>query len=215
MENKYHTSHLLISSDLRLGAQLHLSKNFGRAKSYAHITWIGSETETLKIAQIRDLQEKASFATTSENPQYFVLLGIDTATSAAQNALLKLVEEPPPHTQFLLVAKSLSSVLPTIQSRCVIQEARPEEKNINEDFYQTIINADIPKRIELAEMLKDRSQALQTATQLLETLHIKMEEKPLQEAHRANLTEILKLIRRLESNCNPQLVVEEAFLQLV
>jgi DNA polymerase-3 subunit delta' len=48
---------------------------------------------------------------------------IDSAhelTAAAQNALLKILEEPPDHVVFLLLADSLSSLLPTVLSRCSV-----------------------------------------------------------------------------------------------
>src|SRR5690606_36425662 len=46
-------------------------------------------------------------------------------TLPAQQALLKLLEEPPLRTQMLLVAQSTKAVLPTILSRCRVQYAQP------------------------------------------------------------------------------------------
>jgi DNA polymerase-3 subunit delta' len=49
----------------------------------------------------------------------FILIdGVDQLTSAAANALLKTLEEPPEVTQFFLLAKCKEAVLPTIVSRC-------------------------------------------------------------------------------------------------
>ncbi len=214
MKPNYFTSHLLIATDLLAEAKDYVLTTFGRTEMYPHITWIGTENEKLKIAQIRDLQEKASFAATAKNPHYFILLGIDTATSAAQNALLKLVEEPPPHTQFLLVTKTLDAILPTIQSRCILQTKKIVSQTFNEDLYHTLIEATLPKKIELAETYKDRTEALTLANELVQILHKKMEKEPGNQLHASNLKEILQLKKRLETNCNVQLVVEEAFIHL-
>ncbi len=48
-----------------------------------------------------------------------VIDGIDTLSSAGQNALLKSIEEPAVPTEFFLIAQSFERVLQTVQSRCV------------------------------------------------------------------------------------------------
>ncbi len=53
------------------------------------------------------------------SPKRFILIdGADRMTSAAANAFLKTLEEPPKRTQFFLIAESAEAVLPTIRSRC-------------------------------------------------------------------------------------------------
>ena len=50
---------------------------------------------------------------------------VDQLTSAAANAILKLLEEPPAKTLFLLVTHQLSNVLPTVRSRARVEKMRP------------------------------------------------------------------------------------------
>ena len=50
--------------------------------------------------------------------RFFIVDGVDRMTSAASNAFLKTLEEPPAFTQFFLLAESSEAVLPTIRSRC-------------------------------------------------------------------------------------------------
>ena len=47
-----------------------------------------------------------------------VIAGADRMEEAAANAFLKTLEEPPPHTLFILETDSPDSILPTIRSRC-------------------------------------------------------------------------------------------------
>ncbi len=57
----------------------------------------------------------------------------DKMNESAQNALLKLIEEPPSFGAFLLVADRAEALLPTIRSRCVTLRMSPLPRNILED----------------------------------------------------------------------------------
>jgi DNA polymerase-3 subunit delta' len=50
---------------------------------------------------------------------------VDELNAAGANALLKVVEEPPPRTLLLLISHARGQVLPTIRSRCRLLELRP------------------------------------------------------------------------------------------
>lgn len=50
---------------------------------------------------------------------------VDELTPSASNAMLKLLEEPPAKTLFLLVVHQLSNVLPTVRSRARVEKMRP------------------------------------------------------------------------------------------
>ena len=52
-----------------------------------------------------------------------LLLPAEALNASASNALLKMLEEPPPGTTFLAVSDQLDAVLPTILSRCVLLRA--------------------------------------------------------------------------------------------
>jgi DNA polymerase-3 subunit delta' len=62
--------------------------------------------------------------------KFFVVDGVDRMTSAAANAFLKTLEEPPERTQFLLLAETVDHVLPTIRSRC----GKVRYKRLSETF---------------------------------------------------------------------------------
>ena len=64
----------------------------------------------------------------------FIVDKADEMTVAAQNALLKTLEEPPPYAVFLLLAKNIESFLPTILSRCVTLKLRPLPNKTVEEF---------------------------------------------------------------------------------
>lgn len=93
-----------------------------------HPTWYVLEPEdeeaeaskkkarVIKVEQVRALKERTAIA----SPGFRVLLihPAEAMNANAQNALLKILEEPPRSTLFILVAHQPQRLLPTIHSRC-------------------------------------------------------------------------------------------------
>jgi DNA polymerase-3 subunit delta' len=72
----------------------------------------------IKIDQIRALADFMNVSTHRSGMRVIVLYPAEALNTAAANSLLKMLEEPPPSTMFLLVTNSLDRLLPTILSRC-------------------------------------------------------------------------------------------------
>ncbi len=70
------------------------------------------------IDEIRDLRERVGFAPNLSRYKVYIIDEVHMLTEAASNALLKTLEEPPPHVIFILATTELHKVLPTILSRC-------------------------------------------------------------------------------------------------
>lgn len=70
------------------------------------------------VDQIRALSDLVSLSTHRHGLRIVVLHPAETLNPNAANALLKMLEEPPPATVFLLVTHQLQRLLPTIRSRC-------------------------------------------------------------------------------------------------
>lgn len=75
--------------------------------------------DKILIDQVRRLQQHAMLRAVRGRYKVFLIEAIDTATEEAQNALLKVLEEPPGDTVFILIAHRETPLLPTIVSRCV------------------------------------------------------------------------------------------------
>jgi len=76
-----------------------------------------SGSKTYSMETIRMLIHEASLVPFEEPFRYFVLDQVDTMLPVHQNALLKVLEEHPPFIKFILLATSVSPLLPTILSR--------------------------------------------------------------------------------------------------
>jgi len=84
-------------------------------------------SKVIKIGQIRALDGFFNVGTHRAGRRLLLLYPADTLNTDAGNALLKVLEEPPPATHFLLVTSRLSDMLPTIRSRCTrIHINRPD-----------------------------------------------------------------------------------------
>jgi DNA polymerase III subunit delta' len=84
-----------------------------------------SEGTILKIDQVRDLQRLLSLSPFESRYRIALLLRFHEANDNAQNALLKMLEEPPARAILLVTADSPESLLPTIVSRCEVLRLRP------------------------------------------------------------------------------------------
>jgi len=70
------------------------------------------------IDDIRDIRDRAALQPVEGRMKVYILDEAHQLTDAAWNALLKLIEEPPPHLLFVFCTTELQKVLPTVRSRC-------------------------------------------------------------------------------------------------
>lgn len=75
-------------------------------------------SKEIKIDQVRALSDFMNVSTHRQGLRVIVLYPAEALNTASANAILKTLEEPPPHTVFLLVSNSVDRLLPTILSRC-------------------------------------------------------------------------------------------------
>ncbi len=69
------------------------------------------------VDDARDLREKAFFSPVKSRYKVYIIDEAHMVTTQGFNALLKLVEEPPPHLRFIFATTEPDKVLPTIRSR--------------------------------------------------------------------------------------------------
>ncbi|MFC2062941.1 DNA polymerase III subunit gamma/tau [Chloroflexota bacterium] len=70
------------------------------------------------IDDVRDLREKVNYTPSQARYKVYIIDEVHMLTKEAANALLKTLEEPPPHVIFVLATTETHKVLPTILSRC-------------------------------------------------------------------------------------------------
>jgi DNA polymerase-3 subunit gamma/tau len=70
------------------------------------------------IDDIREIRERVVLQPVEGRHKVYILDEAHQLTDAAFNALLKLIEEPPPHLVFVFCTTDLGKMLPTVRSRC-------------------------------------------------------------------------------------------------
>ena len=79
----------------------------------------GKEKREIYVDQIREIVASAAILPNEAEKKVYILRDAGTMNAAAQNALLKLLEEPPAFDAFILVADNAGQLLETVRSRCV------------------------------------------------------------------------------------------------
>ncbi len=70
------------------------------------------------VDDVRDLRDGAVYMAERCKYRVYIIDEVHMLTKEAFNALLKIMEEPPPHVKFILATTEIHKVLPTILSRC-------------------------------------------------------------------------------------------------
>ena len=137
------------------------------------------ETEkALGIPEVRILQKKVFLTPLRGEKKIVIIEAFFGATPEAQNALLKVFEEPPKSTIMVILAKSTDFLLPTILSRCTLislwEKKKLSEKETEDylEILKQIKNNPVGKGFLYAQNNgKGREEALEFLENLIITAH--------------------------------------------
>jgi DNA polymerase III gamma/tau subunit len=90
------------------------------------------------VDYFRDLIEKTEYSPLSSPVKVFILDECHALTTSSQNALLKVLEEPPSYCYFILCTTDPSKLLPTVQIRCTQFTVDKFDLNTAMDFIDEI-----------------------------------------------------------------------------
>jgi len=139
------------------------------------------------IATVRLLQRRAALTSVEGGARVFILgeadrLVVQEASPEAANALLKLLEEPPPGSVFILTTEEPRRLLPTIRSRAAAVRLRrlsdAEVRHFLREAKPTLSAGELNRRVAAAEgsigralsITDESGKAHQAAEQLLEAV---------------------------------------------
>ncbi len=94
------------------------------------------------VDQVRDLRDDCQYAPTQCTFKIYIIDEVHMLSTAAFNALLKTLEEPPEHVKFFFATTEAHKVLPTIVSRCQRFEFRPISDKVIADKLEEISKAE-------------------------------------------------------------------------
>ncbi|MDC2990961.1 DNA polymerase III subunit gamma/tau [Prochlorococcus sp. AH-736-F23] len=126
------------------------------------------------VENIREIIERARFAPTQARWKVYVIDECHMLSSAASNALLKTIEEPPSRVVFILATTNPERVLNTIQSRCQKFDFRRISPNdIFQHLSEIAEKESIEYEVQALKMIAKRSNGgMRDAQSLLEQLNL-------------------------------------------
>ncbi|MHA1541291.1 MAG: hypothetical protein ACTSXL_02885 [Alphaproteobacteria bacterium] len=145
-------------------------------------------SEIIDVEQIRNLIKKLRVKIEKDENRIILINPANIMNRNATNALLKLLEEPPENTIFILIADTLDNILPTIKSRCrLIRFSRLSNDEVQKiaDFSNTKITekelkkskgsvGKLKKILEEKKLIESFEKLLKTPTEINSLLKKKL-----------------------------------------
>lgn len=182
----------------------------------AYVFMMLPETTEYSIKQIRSLTSETAFF--QPKIQVYVLQSFDHSSLEAQNAALKLFEEPPTNVQFILSVQNKHKLLGTIQSRCQTIYLKSDDKIDQKiETQNLVIKEIISKKLKYLGnpelIVTKKEEALEKIDQLIMSLREIITTNKLASSI---LTECLKTRQLIENNnLNPQLSLDHLLIFIV
>lgn len=197
-------------------------------------------TQSIGIEDVKQMQKKIFLKPIKSKNKLVVIEDAQLLTPEGQNALLKVLEEPPANTFMLLSTTSREALLPTIISRCQVIELEESEMKLKDKdreelsaFLTNLPEMTIGEKLKLAEKLaKDKDKAnvwieklmFVTREKVISTVilgkSVTMTPESVQtDSGQARMTRALRSMQTLHTtlkttNVNPRFAIEQTFLSL-
>ena len=120
--------------------------------------------KNITVAQIRALRSEAYVKPHMSARRVFIIDMADTMNEQAQNALLKVLEEPPGSVLFILIAENKAALLDTVISRCTVLSLSPPEISEAEKYMAASTNYTVEQ---ISSALKESGGNIGAALSLL------------------------------------------------
>ncbi|MCR5796596.1 MAG: DNA polymerase III subunit delta' [Eubacterium sp.] len=94
--------------------------------NHPDVIWVNRELSSIGVDEVREkIVDTMDIKPFSGPYKIYIISEADRMTEAAQNALLKTIEEPPEYGVVIMLTNNINALLPTIQSRCICLEFKP------------------------------------------------------------------------------------------
>lgn len=134
-------------------------------KDHPDLLYFDSD-QKLGVAEAKKIREFLSLKPYSSSSRAVVLESAHKLTIEAQNSLLKTLEEPPLNSLIILGVEKKTQLLPTIVSRCQIENLEStvineKSKDYSKDI-ENLINSSFDQRFEYIEKLEEKEKFLES-----------------------------------------------------
>ena len=176
---------------------------------------------SIGIGQVRQLEKYLSRKPYQEKAKVVIIRQAEKLTLAAQNALLKVLEEPPDHSLIFLLLPQADLLLDTVLSRGQViklglVEKKPTDSSLptTNNLIKEISKARVGERIKIASQQgRDRDLSLRLVEEFILIYEQELRKKAdLKTAQSLKLLQ--KTLTRIKANLNPELALGNLFLRL-
>ena len=183
-------------------------------KIHPNIKYIYPDGTYIRIDQIEELKKDFSTKPSFGRYNIYIIYDADKLNSSSANALLKFLEEPEENIIGILLTNKISSVLPTIYSRCQVYKNIYNEEQIDENVIEiaNYIDKLVDEKLEIKSLkqyldkIEDKNNIKYAFSYLLEEA-IRMEN--------ISKSKILKeIVDKMRYNVNIELMIFDYYLRM-
>ncbi len=173
-----------------------------------------SKEGTIGIDAIRDFQRELTMAPRNSPAKAGIIEDMERLTPEAQNALLKTLEEPPPHTYILGTTRLPEALLSTVRSRMSVVKLADSKEQFDATLLTALLRQSPGKRLATLEpYTATRDDAKKFVVSLLGTARQELLQHPTRELPQL-IRNLLEALSQLSVNVNQKLVVDNCFLSI-
>lgn len=208
------------------------SKNKQKAKEYTYKLCIDEKIDPIDInlnsfekavgiEDIRNIQKKIILKPFKSKTKAIIIESYEGITTESQNALLKILEEPPANTIIIISISNKKLLLPTILSRCKIIELSDEKLILSNDeitqlhnYLITVFRSGVGDKLKLAQdIARNKDEVLPWLEKMAIFVREKLIENPREVKYLNFLKSLQKTYVTLKStNVNQRIALENLFL---
>lgn len=179
------------------------------------------EEGSIGIATIRSLQQRVYIKPFRGSHKALVIYRAESLTTESQNALLKLLEEPPAHLFIFLTTDNEQTFLPTILSRCKIIVLEKIQEVVSDlqksellQQLEIVEQGSVGEKLGLAEKIAgEKAQLSQWFEYTIRILREKVLQNPKDPTLLTTIMKIQEAYKDLQTtNVSPRMILEHAFL---
>ena len=112
-------------------------------ESSSDIIIVQPENDTIKVDAIRKMSEEVILMPTISSRKVAIIRDADLMNESAQNALLKILEEPPKYATLILTCSNKERLINTIKSRCTLINFTSLSNNEIEQIFNESISSEL------------------------------------------------------------------------
>lgn len=181
---------------------------------------------SIGIEAVREIQKTISLAPFQSPQKTVIIPHAELLTIEAQNALLKILEEPPAHTIIILTTENLEILLPTVRSRCTVITLNEAKEGLSVKktdelfaFLKNILTSTLGERLFIAQ---EEGKTKEATLLWIKNMVLSLRNELSQDSSQFSKGELLKILKLFQkhykvlstTNANPRLTLENLLLSI-